>query len=543
MKKLSEDSPFRLGTRGSDLALTQTRMVAQAFQSHHLPAEEMVITTRGDQDQRAFKEIMGDGFFTKELEYALLGKTADFAVHSAKDLPSVIHEELPWLAFGERESTRDILVIAPDIDVEDLENINDLKIGTSSPRRRAQLERVFPLADIVELRGNVPTRANKVLTGEMHAVVLAEAGLSRLGLLKPLSERGVQFLELPFVTAPCQGILGIQTRKENLEHLRRLANLELSEIALLEKSVLMFLGGGCHLEVGCEIQKKQNWSVQFFWRSENEQQFDFSAEGKSAATLLRDLFTHIGGAKSDQQIWITAPLRSQLKPHLTLSAMGFRPRAWPLIEPKPTWGLQAIKSLKENWSKVSSLVITSPFGADVFLKELLVSLGGIEALKEKKIFCVGQITQEPFLALGIQTEPLPMKATALALVPLLKTQTGILVAGTPESKLLQELKEQDIPCEFFELYRSFDAVGPLAQMPEDLGSKDGIVFTSASAVERFAKLMSPKESRGRHLYAIGPSTASKLEALGYKAIVSPRSGSWATLIQTIKNHTKKGITK
>ncbi|MBX9765711.1 MAG: hydroxymethylbilane synthase, partial [Bdellovibrionales bacterium] len=492
--------------------------------------------------------------FTKELEYALLGGTSDFAVHSAKDLPSVTHDELPWLAFGQRESTRDILVIAPDIDVDDLENINDLKIGTSSPRRRAQLERIFPLANIVELRGNVPTRANKVLTGEMHAVVLAEAGLSRLGLLEPLSQKGVQFLELPFVTAPCQGILGLQTRKENLEILMKLANLELSEIARLEKSVLMFLGGGCHLEVGCEVQKSKNWSVDFYWRSESQEEIDFSFEGKNPGTLLRDLFTHIGTSIStsatagksssvNQKVWITSPLRSQLKPHVSLAAAGLVPRAWPLIEPKPTWNLQAIENLKKAWPKTTCLVITSPFGADVFLKEFLISLGGIAALKEKKIFCVGQVTQAPFLALGIETEPLPMKATASALVPLLKSQSGILIAGTPESKLLTELKAENVSCDFLELYRSFDSGGPLAQRPDDLGAQDAVVFTSASAAERFSKIMSPKEASGRELYAIGPSTAAKLETLGYKVIVSPRSGSWNALVSTIKNQTTRGITK
>ena len=507
-------------------------------------------------DLRAFKELIGDGFFTKELEHALLNGDIDFAVHSSKDLPSAVHHSLPWVAFGQRESTRDLLVISPRIPVEDLESIYDLRIGTSSPRRRAQLEGVFPLAKVLELRGNVPTRAGKVLTGEFDAVVLAEAGLNRLGLIDDLSKKGVQFLELPFVTAPCQGILGLQGSRAQLDLLMKIGNADLTEIARLEKAVLMFLGGGCHLEVGCEVSRSDaGWALNFFWSTE-ERVITYSEEGSSGGALLRNLFHHIAKCTSirgelpeimsehiagKKHVWITAPLKSQLRPHEQLIEKGLDPQAWPLIEQQPTWTAENLMEIQKQWPNLKGIVLTSPFGADLFVKEFLATLGGIKALDGKKIYCVGEATQTPFSQIGIKTEPLPKKATAEGLAELLKQSEKndpVLVVGTRDSRLLRELDGSLVPWSFLELYKSFPAEGPLSERPRGLKSGDAIVFTSGSAVTQFARHVSPGEARKYLLFAFGPSTADKLQSLGFDSIENPRSGSWSELASLIKEHLK-----
>ncbi len=204
---------LRVGTRGSALALRQTRWVIGELHKRppELEFEEVIIKTHGDvaHDQPFESSNWPVGGFVGAIEQALLASDIDFAVHSYKDLPSVGPEELVIAAVPLRAAVHDVLLTRQAIDIEQLPN--GFRIGTSSPRRRAQFLR-FAGVETVPIRGNVPTRVKKMETGQVDGVVLAAAGLERLGLTAP------HMMDLTtdrFVPAPRQGALAIQTRRDS----------------------------------------------------------------------------------------------------------------------------------------------------------------------------------------------------------------------------------------------------------------------------------------------------------------------------------------
>ena len=203
-------SVVRIATRGSDLALAQADYVAGRIRAElHRETERIVIKTTGDRVQdRPLAEIGGKGLFTKEIEEALQEGRADLAVHSAKDLPARRAEGLALVAFPERADPRDALV-GRDIASTLAGLPAGARVGTGSARRRAQLLLARPDLQIVPLRGNVPTRIAKLESEDLAAVVLACAGLDRLGLGDRISERLAPELLLPAV---CQGTLALEAR-------------------------------------------------------------------------------------------------------------------------------------------------------------------------------------------------------------------------------------------------------------------------------------------------------------------------------------------
>ncbi len=233
-------------TRPSTLARWQTRWVMAALQEAHpgLVCEEKIITTQGDKIlDRPLPEIGGKGVFTQELENELLAEAVHCAVHSLKDLPI---EERPGLVVGcipQRGEARDALVSAQGWRLAELPE--GAKVGTSSPRRAAQLLATRPDLEIASLRGNVDTRIRKTLDGQYDAIVLAGAGLQRLGLEEHVTEW------LPFevmLPAPGQGALAVQCRTADQETLGLLAALEdkaTRKSVAAERAFLSGLGGGC----------------------------------------------------------------------------------------------------------------------------------------------------------------------------------------------------------------------------------------------------------------------------------------------------------
>ncbi len=245
---------LRLGTRGSPLALWQADHITELLLAAHpgLTIERVVIKTEGDRVlDRPLIEIGGKGLFIKELEEAMLDGRIDFAVHSLKDMPGAQPEGLVLDAFPTRAEPFDVMVFRQaGMTLATLPA--GARIGTGSIRRSMQLLRYRADLSIVGIRGNVGTRLSK-LSGDdgLDAVVLAEAGLSRLGLLDGLHwERlGVE-VSLP---APSQGILGIQARSDDAETRALLAPLDDSEarlFALAERACMLAVGGDCKTPFG-----------------------------------------------------------------------------------------------------------------------------------------------------------------------------------------------------------------------------------------------------------------------------------------------------
>jgi hydroxymethylbilane synthase len=251
---------LRLGTRGSDLALWQAHYV-----SDHLSTDTKlhILKTEGDERTQArLDQIEGIGFFTTEIEMALLQDEVDVAVHSYKDLPTVHREGLHVSAVPTRAPVGDVLIFhTKHVDENQRWTIaKNVHIGTSSLRRRAMLASLRPDLKMEDMRGNVPTRIEKLLSGQVDGIVLAEAGLRRLGLLNGLKERGLDFHLLPvedICPAPSQGALAIQVRSTDTWATNCVAELhdhQSGSAVQLERSLLARFGGGCHLPLGVYVE-------------------------------------------------------------------------------------------------------------------------------------------------------------------------------------------------------------------------------------------------------------------------------------------------
>jgi hydroxymethylbilane synthase len=247
----SKPKILRIGTRGSRLARWQAEWVAGELHRHHqgLSVEMVEIKTHGDRDRNsALGAIGGTGLFTKEIQQAVLDRSVDIAVHSLKDLPTRGPLELVLAAVPPREAVADALIAPVHRTLGGLPA--GARVGTSSLRRRAQLLHLRPDIAVVTLRGNVDTRLSQALDGKLDAVMLAWAGLHRLGLDHHVTER----LEPPvFLPAVGQGALAIECRKDDPATRKLLASLDdpaTHRAVLAERSVLAELEGGCTLPMG-----------------------------------------------------------------------------------------------------------------------------------------------------------------------------------------------------------------------------------------------------------------------------------------------------
>jgi hydroxymethylbilane synthase len=240
-----------LGTRASLLARSQTELVRLAILQRRPDARIRVVTrtSQGDRDrERPLVELGGVGLFTKELEDALLAREIDIAVHSLKDLPTRTAPGLVIAAVSAREDVRDVLVAAPGVRLASL--AAGARVGTGSPRRAGQLRAARPGVEIVPVRGNVETRANRAKPGDLDAVILALAGLRRAGLEARVTD--VLPLEL-MLPAPGQGALAIETRAGDDEAIGVVSVVDDSRTRFAtaaERFLLDRLGGGCHLPLG-----------------------------------------------------------------------------------------------------------------------------------------------------------------------------------------------------------------------------------------------------------------------------------------------------
>lgn len=244
-----------IGSRGSKLALTQARFVQSELQRIHSSLESRIeiITTSGDVNTEPLAVIGGKGVFTKELEDALFDRRIDLAVHSLKDLPTILPEGFTIAAICKREDPRDALVLGRKPQLAGNASIAGLPkkavVGTSSPRRLAQLKHLRNDLVFADLRGNVDTRLRKLDEGQYDVLVLACAGLRRLGLENRISAAIPTEQMLP---SPGQGALAIETRAEDQEITDALARLDHKFTRLActaERAFLRALGGGCQLPI------------------------------------------------------------------------------------------------------------------------------------------------------------------------------------------------------------------------------------------------------------------------------------------------------
>jgi hydroxymethylbilane synthase len=282
---------IRIGTRGSDLALWQANHVKRQLENLGCSVSILEIKTQGDAIQHlSFDKLEGKGFFTKEIELALLENTIDLAVHSHKDLETNSPDGLIIACVSEREDPADLLLVAKD--AVDLNQKWELKenavVGTSSARRKSQVLSFRSDVLLNDLRGNVPTRIQKLRDGKYDAILLAKAGVDRLKI--DLSEFHVFVLDpTEFVPAPAQGVLALQIRESDTELnalLQKLHHADVQKRIAVERKVLNLMKGGCQLPLGvyCSedetvyVSYAKKWEDGANWHEYEVDNLDFLAE-------------------------------------------------------------------------------------------------------------------------------------------------------------------------------------------------------------------------------------------------------------------------
>jgi hydroxymethylbilane synthase len=295
---------MRIGTRGSPLALAQTHQVRAKLAHVHRVSEEAisvcVIRTTGDAIQdRPLSEAGGKGLFTKELDLALLNDEIDLAVHSAKDIPTLVFDDLAIPGFLEREDVRDCFISSRAQRLEDLPR--GARVGTASLRRAAQVKHMRSDFLTPPLRGNVETRLRKVEAGEVDATLLALAGLRRLGL----ETKATAILSTrDFLPAPGQGAIGLMTRADDQSTQDCIAPIlhEATSLAVAaERAFLSVLDGSCRTSIAClaEIANAQLSLRGMVLRPDGSEVFDVQRSGPAAeATAIgggagRELLTRL----------------------------------------------------------------------------------------------------------------------------------------------------------------------------------------------------------------------------------------------------------
>jgi hydroxymethylbilane synthase len=248
-----QTATLRLGTRASQLALTQSQLVADALTAASgLPVELVHVSTFGDRSTAAIAQLGGTGVFVTALRDALYAGTVDLAVHSFKDLPTAPTPGLTVAAVPPREDPRDVLVARDGLTLGELPP--GARVGTGAPRRMAQLRALGLGLEVVPIRGNVDTRMGKVTSGELDAVVLARAGLARLGRMSAVTEVLDPIQVLP---APAQGALAVECRSDDTHVRQLLAALDdpaARACVAAERSVLAALEAGCSAPVAAHAE-------------------------------------------------------------------------------------------------------------------------------------------------------------------------------------------------------------------------------------------------------------------------------------------------
>ncbi len=274
---------LRIGTRGSQLALWQARFIKSEINSlfPDIQIKIEVIKTEGDKLVNSpLSEIGGKGVFVKEIEEALLSNKIDLAVHSLKDMPSVLPGGLIISAVTKRKHAADALVSRNNIQLEELKPGS--RVGTGSLRRKARLLYHYPWLEIVPIRGNVETRLDKLDGENLDAIILAVAGLQRMGF----GDRISQIIDMEIlIPAPGQGIVAVESREEDENTnniLSGLSDLNSKYESLLERSFLKSLGGDCNIPAGCyaKVEGKSISSIAFISDESGNNMFTEKIIGK-----------------------------------------------------------------------------------------------------------------------------------------------------------------------------------------------------------------------------------------------------------------------
>lgn len=285
---------IKIGTRKSKLAVAQAEMVVKKIESvfDNIETELVYISTKGDRIlDKSLASFGGKGVFISELESALKSGEIDIAVHSAKDLPLVLADGLEISAVLERGNYRDVLITRNGCDIEDN---SKFIVGTGSIRRISFLHKLYPSVTIKDIRGNVDTRLRKLINKEYDALILAAAGLERIGIYQSLEYTVTPFEYTKFLPSPCQGIIAIESRKNDFiaKQISKINHINTFYSFETERSVPQILNANCGMPIGAFSQINSN-IITLFVAGESGDIFSESANISDRFILAKELAKRI----------------------------------------------------------------------------------------------------------------------------------------------------------------------------------------------------------------------------------------------------------
>jgi len=500
-----------IGSRGSELALWQANFVQSELKRIGVDSEIKIIKTQGDKIQNlSFDKLEGKGFFTKEIEDALVVKETDLAVHSHKDLPTTSPEGLIIAAVSYREDPSEMILINKSaVDLKQKFRFKkNAVIGTSSARRKSQLLLFRSDVELKDLRGNVPTRINKLRAGDYDAIMLACAGIERLGL--DLSDLHLEKLDpKEFIPAPAQGVLALQIRKDDTElfdALQKINHPEVQETIKIERKILNLFDGGCQLPLGvyCE-QDEQDEEVFKVWAAKAESWDKLPkliyVESKRKDDLAQIIVDKINSIKP-ASVFITRDIRPYDLFEKALSAHEYKVEGKSLIEIKAT----PVKSFPEtDWVFFSSKHSVKYF------------FDNKPALKsDVKYGAVGKATAEALRKFGRKPDFIGYSTDTKLTGKQFAAQTKGGTVLFPQAKgSLKSIQQQLNPKQVIDLVVYETIKHNDVPVPE----ADIIVFTSPSNVEAFFEKNKFKASQ--KAVAMGGATGAALRNFGVNKFKMP----------------------
>ncbi len=546
--------PIVIGTRGSALAQWQARFVEQALKRLHpeLEIEVRIIKTSGDKDQvRPLAELGGLGVFTKEIENALLNREIDLAVHSLKDLPTETAEGLMLAAIPEREDARDCLVSRHGVGLEQLPP--GARVGTSSARRGAQVLALRRDLQVVPLRGNVDTRLRKAQTQDYDAVVLAAAGITRLGRASEIT----QYLSFDAVLPdPGQGALAIEIRADDSALARLLAGLDHAPTraaVTAERAFLRALGGGCRMPIGAyaEIRNAQLVLQGMVGALDGSRRVCGEISGaparaeplgaELAGRLLREGAAEILRAQAviklplaGRRILITRAREQAGELADKLRALGGEPVQFPTIQVAPVENFAELDEALERAAEFDWVVFTSANGVRA-VAERLNELGRSPRLFDSpRLAAIGPATAHALEELGLRVSFIPTRFLGEQVARELPVQPGekalLLRADIASDVLARVLAERGVSVTNVVAYRTIKA----SSVPAHLEQIDAVTFTSPSTVRNFVEMLDDKTGLGgARVFCIGPVTAQAAAELGLPVDAVAREHTMDGLVQAL----------
>jgi len=507
------DRKLIIGTRGSDLALWQANFVKDRLAENNITAELKIIKTQGDRILNlSFDKLEGKGFFTKELEEELIAGSIDIAVHSHKDLPTENPPGLVIAAVSEREDPAELLLVLKDcVDVRQKMSLKyGAIVGTLSNRRKAQLLAYRPDLEIQDLRGNVPTRIDKLRDEKYDAIMIAKAGVSRLGI--NLSEFHVEELTpTELIPAPAQGVLAIQVRESDTEILQALQALHHPNVAeelAVERTVLKLFGGGCHLPLGCYCRKDEDVYQVFTSKAETGEDFPdrLYLESNTTEGLAEKVVARFDPKrKFPQNVFISRELSDQSYFRKAFEKNGIKIESRSLIRT-----VKVIHKLDPYILRDIDWIFFSSKNAIEYFFQLEpqlpkdVKFGVMGAGSEEMLRLKGHFAQ--YTGAGIDTADIASEFAKMA------NGKKILFPGSENSmRSIQQGLSADTKIIDLPVYETV-----LEENVEGTGA-DILVFTSPSNVEAYFSdnLLEPNQK----VIAIGKSTGRKFDEMGTRYIL------------------------